>query len=351
MIDIEVQERILRTVGIDGGAALLLFAILSWLFYFLFLRGLSSERHRILRSQFASLRDAVIVGALLFVTLEGAKHSSTDFLWLSRLTPALGFLVILSWSVILIRTFRIAAFEFLFFGSMTAGVPRLLVNVFSLLVSLVIGAWILTVVFAVQLSSLIATSAVLSIVLGLAMQDTLGNLFAAISLQIDKPFELGDWIELKTGSERIPGKVLEITWRATVMQSLTDEIITVPNRLVAQGQVLNYAGRDWPFLRTHVLRIPYDQDLERAKAVIVSSLRASPEILQEPSPLALVIESAESWVTLKIVYGLKDYGRQFLVGNQVMSRVLEDLRREGIRLAESRLRIAMDPALGSGAAE
>ena len=90
---------------------------------------------------------------------------------------------------------------------MRAGVPVLLVNLFSLLLSAVIGFWMMTGIFEFNLAPLLATSAVFSIVLGLALQDTLGNLFAGVALQLDKPYEMGAAIEVTTSSQKWVGQV------------------------------------------------------------------------------------------------------------------------------------------------
>jgi small-conductance mechanosensitive channel len=133
--------------------------------------------------------------------------------------------------------------EYFFFYSKKAGVPLLLVNIASLILFLIICAWAMTYFFDVKVTSVLATSAVLTIVLGLAMQETLGNLFAAISLQIDKPFAMDDWIELHHNGEIIAGQVKELSWRATLLQSMTDEMITIPNRTISQWQIINFSGK------------------------------------------------------------------------------------------------------------
>jgi small-conductance mechanosensitive channel len=264
--------------------------------------------------------------------------------WLSRqaiyrvdFSTYVGFIALIWGCVVLIKTLRIFAFEYLFLTSMRAGVPLLLTNILTLALSIVMGGWVMTRFLQVDLTPLLATSAVFSLVLGLALQDTLGNLFAAVALQIDKPFELGDWIELKNGTEKISGQVLEVTWRATLLSAVTDELITIPNRTLAQWQVSNFSGRKRPFVRSHMFRLPYDESIDTAKAILLSAASSVPGVVANPPPVVIATESTESWVTLKVVYNINDYGSQFGIADRFITRAVGALGAAGIRLATQRV--------------
>ena len=250
---------------------------------------------------------------------------------------ASGLLTIFLGAALAIKIFKVLAFEYFFFGSKKEGVPLLLVNVCSLILSMLILGWALTGLFGVQLSSVLATSAVLTIVLGLALQDTLGNLFAAISLQIDKPFALGDWIEIKTGGEIIAGQAKELSWRATTLLALTDEYITIPNRSLAQWQITNFSGKHRPFFRGHTFRLSFDTSLKEAKSVLLEATTHVPEILTYPEPICIILETAESWILVKVAYAISNYGTQYITADKFHSKALELLAARGIRLAGSRL--------------
>src|SRR5262249_25507055 len=148
------------------------------------------------------------------------------------------------------KTCRILLFEYLFLSHMRAGVPLLLVNLFTLLLTLVMGGWLCTAIFDVKLGPLLATSAIFSVVLGLALQDTLGKRFAGVAMQFDKPYEIGDWIEIMLNGQKWVGQVQEISWRATVMVGISDEHISVPNRLMGQTQISNFATTKRPIWRS-----------------------------------------------------------------------------------------------------
>lgn len=329
------EEHVLATVRLEVVLVILALAVASWVVYKILLRNVSFDRHQIFRDQFKNLAGHAFVGVLLFGLYKVVMWTPTDVA--RSIAPYIGLLAVVSGCVVLVKILRIMAYEFLFFTSMRTGVPLLLVNVFTLILSLFLVGWFLTKFFRVDLTPLLATSAILSIVLGLALQDTLGNLFAAISLQIDKPFELGDWIELRNGTDRIAGQVYELSWRATVLQALTEELITIPNRSVAQWQIFNFGGHHRHFLRSQLFRVPFGTQIDMAKIVLLSSASSVPGILRTPPPAVVVSEITESWITLKVVYGIADYGSQYGIADKFLTRALADLAEAGIELAGPRI--------------
>ena len=86
----------------------------------------------------------------------------------------------------------------------------------------------------VNLLSIITTSAVLTAVIGLALQDTLGNLLSGVAMQLESSIAIGDWIRL---DERAIGKVLEIRWRSTVIRTKNDDLVVIPNAILTKGVV------------------------------------------------------------------------------------------------------------------
>jgi small-conductance mechanosensitive channel len=228
-------EKIQAIVQLEPALLIAGLSLGAWLVYKLLLGKISSERHRNMSALFRNLGmhaffAACFIASFFLIGSFGAEGAAVE-----RLLAYLGFFAVLSGAIVFVKVSRILAFEYLFLSHMRAGVPVLLVNLFTLLLSLVIGGWMATEIFSVRLTPLLATSAIFSLVLGLALQDTLGHLFAGVSLQFDKPHEIGDWIEIQTSGQKFVGQVEEISWRATVLIGLADELITVPNRTMAQA--------------------------------------------------------------------------------------------------------------------
>jgi small-conductance mechanosensitive channel len=128
----------------------------------------------------------------------------------------------------------------------------------------------------VNLLSIITTSAVLTAVVGLAAQDTLGNLFSGIALQLDSSISIGDWIRL---DERPIGRVLEVRWRSTMIRTKNDDIVIIPNGLFAKGviTIFNKNGlenRRWVYFNVH-LRHPPNQVQQIVRAALAGTPNVS----------------------------------------------------------------------------
>lgn len=334
-----IAEKIIFTARIQYALLIVILAVGSWVFYRFALKNLSRERHRIFNRLFRELWTSLLIALIIYGTHLTLRSYMSFMPNVEKVVPYTGLLSILWGASLFVKTMEIIANEYFFFKSMKAGVPLLLVNICKLILSLIIFSWILTGIFDVQISSVLATSAVLTIVLGLALQDTLGNLFAAISLQIDKPFEMDDWIEIRNGTDKISGQVKELSWRATVLQAITDETIVLPNKTIAMSQIVNFSARERPFLRSQLFRIPLDGPLEKAREVLLRAVDETPEILKSPKPLTLVSETHESWIVLKVVYSLTDYGNQYVIADAFYQRALTLLSESGIALASDRLNL------------
>lgn len=334
-----IAKRILEIASIESVIILVGFSLVSWVLYKILFRNLSGERREIFQKQFI---DLVTFGgfALISYSMTAAVNSySTVTSGALAAAGYLGLATIILGTMAYIKVARIYGYIYFFYSSKKAGVPILLVNILSLILSLIFLAWLMKAIFDIRLGALVATSAILSVVLGLALQDTLGNLFAGISLQIDKPFEIDDWIELKNGTDKIGGRVIELTWRSTLLVAITDEVIHVPNRIVAQSQIMNYSIKKKPFIRSQVIRVPFDTDIEKAKRVLAKVAKDTSGVAKDPEPIVVISETTDSWISLKAVMSISNYGSQFLIADEFLSKAINALRESGISLASSRLRI------------
>ncbi len=333
-------DRIDQAIQIEPGIFILFLTIAAFALYKIFLTELTPERHRNLRKLFKNLSGHMATACILFLMywfsyeLPDSERINNG---LNRFLPWIGFFTVVWAAIVFIKTCRILAFEYLFFKNMQVGVPLLLVNLLTLLISMTLLGWMATSIFQIQIASVLATSAIFSVVLGLALQETLGNLFAGIALQIDKPYGIGDWVEIFSSGQKTVGVVNEITWRATVLISVTDEIITIPNRIVAQSQVNNYAAKNGPILRNQMFRVAYGSDLKKVKEILVQVAETVRGIRKVPSPIAIATESTESWILVKLIYSMDDYSKQWVIGDQMISKCVEALAETGISLAPQRV--------------
>lgn len=336
------MDRLERLLQIEVGIVLLGLFIGTWLVYRLFLRDATPERKRNLESQFTNLSSHILFGTMLFMTYFAISKIEEPASALSRLNSYFGLATLVQGAIALVKIFRIFIFEYLFISHKRVAVPLLLVNIFTLLLTIVLSAWLLSEVFGVRLAPLVATSAAFSLILGLALQDTLGNLFAGITLQLDKPYEIGDWIEVHADGQKWIGQIEEISWRATVLTGIGDESVTIPNKLMAQAKISNYSSRIRPIARSHTFRLRHDCDIQTAKTALLEATQEVEGIHSGTPPVVLVSEATENFLILRLIYYVDDFGKQWKLADQVIKQAIAALKKRGIPLATPRLSITRE---------
>lgn len=331
-------QRLYQILDLESFILVTVVGILAYLFYRFFLKDISQERHTSINGHLKNLLRTYSF-LCLFYGAYFLLSRLPEYELSIRLTPYFGMLTFFIGAFFFVNSCRLLVLQYLFLGSMRVGVPLLLVNIFSLVLSILIGFWTFSVLFGVQLTPLVATSAAFSIVLGLALQDTLGNLFAGISLQIDKTFEIGDWLEIMNANTKIVGQVKELSWRSTVLTGFSDETITLPNKLVAQCQVSNFSPEGQPIVRSHIFKFPHGTDAQKAIEILEQAASQISDIRAIPGPFAFTQESTDYGFNVKIIYFIDNYGRQFVIGDKVFKTAFELLKKNGIQVARPSINI------------
>jgi len=175
---------------------------------------------------------------------------------------------------------------------------------------------------------LLTTSAVGAVVVGFALQDTLGNLFAGLAIQIEKPFRVGHWIRV---SER-EGQVQEITWRATKLRTKDGEFLIVPNSLMAKDPVLNYSEPTLANLVSIEVGTGYETPPNDAKRAMLEAIANAPLALTSPGPKVLVKGFGGSSVDYQVMFWIDDYSKERDARDQVRSNIWYTFRRSGIEI-------------------
>ncbi len=144
---------------------------------------------------------------------------------------------------------------------------------------------IIAYVFNVPIRGSLATSGVIAVVLGLALQSTLGDVFSGIVLDFSRPYRSEDWISIDGSTD---GRVLEINWRATNVLTANDDLAIVPNSTIAKAKIVNASSPS----RTHGITVPVQLNAktppETGAEVLQSAILNTRPILTNPAPLVAV---------------------------------------------------------------
>ena len=161
--------------------------------------------------------------------------------------------------------------------------------------------------FGVNVASLIVSLGVGSLAVGLAAQDTLANMFAGFTLMLDRPFRVGDRIQLASGEM---GDVEEIGMRATNIKTPDDTILVVPNSLLVKERLVNLS-RPTRHLTTKVeVGVAYGSDAARVKAALREAALSSPLVDRSREPVVQLARFGEFAVHFVVVFWASDYAQQ-----------------------------------------
>ena len=204
--------------------------------------------------------------------------------------------------------------------------PKILRDLMQLLVGGALSLVILQQQAGVNLVGLVTTSAVLTAVLGLAAQQTLKDLFAGITLQLDPPFQLGDWVDLG----EISGVVESLTLMNTRLRNMEGARIAVPNATVVQTGLRRFRQND-PVGTCLQLGLDYALPPDQAITLIERVVAAHPRVLQEPAPLIWLQDYGDSCLVYQLLLWHRDarLGMRNQICSEVRSQLWYALAREG----------------------
>jgi small-conductance mechanosensitive channel/CRP-like cAMP-binding protein len=195
---------------------------------------------------------------------------------------------------------------------------------------------------------LLASSAVIGVVLGFALQESLGNVFSGLTLQAGKAFAPGDWVR----TSNFVGRVQGISWRSTALVTRANERLEIPNSLIAKDVVVNYSNGG-AVADEIAIGLSYDAPPNYVREVIVETLRDVPGVLQSPSPHVYTWDYAEYAIRYRVRYWMADYAEAEHLHDTVSTALWYALRRKAIEIPYPirTLRNAPEPPLSAGAEE
>jgi len=219
------------------------------------------------------------------------------------------------------------AFQWVFYRRQGSPPPSLLDSVVSvLLYGIGVGA-IASQWFDVELTPFLATSAVVGAVVGLALQDTLGNLFAGIALHSEAPVHVGDWVRVGDRD----GRVEQVSWRAMRLRTWDGDTLTVPNNEVARHAVLNYSHPRAPHSRTIGIGVNYHTPPNRVISVLRKVLDQV-GLPAEPVSGVRVVGYQESAIHYEIRYYFAAYDDYRRLESEIYRLIWYHFRRHAIEI-------------------
>ncbi len=188
---------------------------------------------------------------------------------------------------------------------------------------------IIAFVYDQKITSLLATSGMIAMIIGLAIQINISNIFSGIALNLERPFRIGDWVKIDT----MEGRVIDITWRTTRILKTGGSVECIPNAVASESVVRNYYYPQKQIEIYYIVNVPMKYPPDRVKKIIQDALFASEVILQVPMPTVATKSITDLSVEYNISVTLEKYDDRWGARNAVWSSIWEHLHNAGIRPA------------------
>lgn len=299
---------LLAAFGVAGVAALVLIAL--------------ARRFQLVRQLALPLHLAAVAGALEVYRRLVVPHPEAlgkYLVWLWIFVPI----------ALVLRLAALYLFDYHLKLRRAVTLPTMISGVATWVAYFVVGLIIFRALFPdTKLTALAATSAVGSLVLGLALQPILTNFFAGLVIAAERPFRINDWI--KIGDTE--GRVTAITWRTTHLRTRNNDNLIIPNAKIAEDQVFNYYRPHPLHLERIYVGVHYKAPPYRVRRVMTDAMHGLDGVLENPTPDVYVISFDDSAITYELRIWVEDVANMPRIASDARARIWEAFKQHGISI-------------------
>jgi small-conductance mechanosensitive channel/CRP-like cAMP-binding protein len=240
----------------------------------------------------------------------------------------LGAAVVILTATVIIPVVDRYVWELYFQGRHGVLVPKFLTEVMRFVILAIAVFLVLEFAYNQTIRGLLIAPGILAVVLGLAMQDTVGNIVAGLAMQAGKSFGHGDWLVI----ENRQAEVIEINWRSTRLRTLDDICVEIPNREIARQTLLNLNRPHRPYAMRIPILLDYATPPTRAKNVLLHAAANAQGVLPDPKPKVFLRNFADFGVEYEIKFWMDDYGLFSDITDAIRTNIWYALRRHGMKM-------------------
>jgi small-conductance mechanosensitive channel len=183
-------------------------------------------------------------------------------------------------------------------------------------------------VFLLKDSTFLTASAIAAAAVGFALQDTLGNAFAGLAIQIEKPFRVGHWITVATHE----GSVAQVTWRATKIVTKAGNLVVIPNNIIGKEAISNYSEPGPPTRVAIDVGAAYEWAPNDVRHAMLNAMRQVPRVLTTPPAEVLVQDFGASAVIYRARFWIPDFAELEYAQDEVRRAIHYEFRRRNIEI-------------------
>jgi small-conductance mechanosensitive channel/CRP-like cAMP-binding protein len=247
----------------------------------------------------------------------------------ARFVQVLTACTLLAVSYTLLRLVEILLVDLLLLSRKDVKVPVLFRTIVRWVLVLILVFATLKALFPqFSFAPLFATSAVAAIVIGIALQDILGNLFSGIALNFERPFDIGHWITVGADT----GQVVDMSWRASRIRTLTNDYVIIPNASLGKDKIVNYSVPSRAHARELRVGVSYGVPPNEVKRHIVDASLEVPKVLRRPVPIVRLEGFGDHSITYLVKFWITDFAAHPDIEDDVRTRIWYRLKRTGIEI-------------------
>ncbi len=297
--------------------------------------GLLKKRVRLVKQMAFPLSIVAIAVGLKVVTFFPLEVTERQTDWLTLV-------FIFAAAILVIRIGAIYYFDVHLFHNRGVRLPPLLPPVFIAVAYLITGFIVLKAA-GVELTGLLATSAITSLVLGLALQPILGNFFSGLVISLERPYRINDWIQVGD----VEARVVDITWRTTHLRTRDNDNLIYPNAEIANREIINFYYPHPLHLERIYVGVHYRTPPYRAKAALLAAARRVDGVLEKPSPECFVLEFGDSSITYELRAWIADISHRPRIESDIRTEIWEEFHRRGITIPFPIRTLEIEPRVGT----
>jgi small-conductance mechanosensitive channel len=208
---------------------------------------------------------------------------------------------------------------------------RLLQRVIIYLIYLIAAIVVISLLFPgaeTALYGVIVGAGFTAIVIGLAAQKVLGNIFSGIFIHAARPYRIGDAVMFRDQY----GNIEDITFRHTIIRTWDNKRLIVPNSKIDEEVIINYTIKDMRMLGKVNVGISYDSDLEKAKKIMIEIAKSHPNCLPDMEPRVQLLDFGDSAIQLRLLFMAKDQPTAFGTECEIREQIKKRFDEEGIEI-------------------
>lgn len=210
--------------------------------------------------------------------------------------------------------------------------PAILVNVVYAVVFVVTGFLTVHFVFGRPIGALMATSGLVTLIIGLAIRDMIADFFSGLAINFERPYSIGDWIELEPG---LVARVTELNWRSTRLITLSERTVIVPNNNFAARQFVNYSLPKRSFRESINITLNYTSDPDRIQNILESAIKATDGLVEDADHNVRITDFSERGVVYQIRFWIDDLSSRVGLKHKLSGNVLRYLNQAGVPIPYS----------------